>query len=79
MRDALHRGSAISISYRTDYDDSGHYHTVVQYDEYKKAFIVYDSWKGNKHCRNGGVKEEYDDSFYLARARPRFIEIARPA
>lgn len=75
MIEAMKRGSAIAISYRTDYNGSGHFHCVVKYDEEEKKFMAYDSWADNKHCQSRGVKEIYDESFYSTRARPRFIEI----
>lgn len=76
MVEALKRGSAIAISYRTDYDGSGHYHTVVKYDDIAKTFMAYDSWGDNKHCLSHGSKEIYHRTFYATRARPRFIEIS---
>jgi hypothetical protein len=76
MKDALQRGSAIAISYRTDYEGSGHFHCVVKYDERAKQFMAYDSWADNKHCLTRGVKELYAESFYVVRARQRFIEIS---
>lgn len=78
MKSVLRSGSAIALSYLTDYN-TGHFISIVQYDEDKKVFIGYDSWKDNMHCKNGGVKEEYLETFIIFRSRPRFIEIARPA
>lgn len=74
MKAALSRGSAIALSYMTDYG-SGHYICVVGFDGEKGVFIAYDSWAANMHCKRGGVKEEYNSAFFESRARPRFIEI----
>ena len=76
MKADLKNGCALVLSYLTDYD-SGHFITVVQYDEDKKVFRCYDSWKGNKHCKNGGVLEEYPDSFFAERARPTYIAVKK--
>lgn len=75
LRASLRRGAACVISYLTDYR-SGHYITVVQYDEEKKVFRCYDSWSDNKHCARGGILEEYDDEFFKVRARETFIEVS---
>jgi hypothetical protein len=75
MIEALKRGSAIAISYLTDYK-TGHYIAVVKYDEKAKTFMAYDSWSANVHCKNNGSKEWYTEKFFVDRARPRFIEIS---
>lgn len=72
MKESLNRGCAVTISYLTGYN-SGHYISVVNWDG--KKFYAYDSWKDNMHCKKGGVLEEYEPSFFLERARHRFIEI----
>lgn len=74
MKFMLKRGSAVVLSYLTDYE-TGHYITVVKWDDTKEVFICYDSWKGNKHCKNGGVLEEYSRDFFIKRARPRLLEV----
>jgi|GEM_PF-2736201 len=73
---ALEKKRAIVLSYLTDYG-SGHYITVVHRNLAKKTFYSYDSWEKNKHCRFGGVLEEYQDEFFTNRCkeRLRFIEI----
>jgi hypothetical protein len=75
MIEALRRGSAIALSYLTDYN-SGHYIAIVKYDEKARTFMAYDSWAANVHCKNNGVKEWYPEAFIITRARPRFIEIS---
>jgi hypothetical protein len=77
MDASLRRGSANVLSYLTDYG-SGHFHAQTA-RRVNGAFIAYDSWAANQHCKNGGVREEYDASFYIQRcigARMNFIEIA---
>ena len=74
MKEFLMLGSAIVLSYRTDYG-TGHYITVVAYDEDKRHFICYDPWKNNVHCKNRGILEEYPDSFFIERSRPRLMEV----
>lgn len=74
MQYALRLNAALVLSYKTDYG-SGHYITVVRYDEQTDKFLCYDSWDKNKHCKNGGVLEEYSPSFFTERARPRFMEV----
>jgi hypothetical protein len=76
MLKSLQSGASLALSYLTDYN-SGHYQTVVQRRDKQGVFIAYDSWAANKHCKKGGVLEEYDDEFYHARCkdRLRFIEI----
>ena len=74
MKALLKAGSAIVLSYTTDYGAS-HYITVVAYDTNTGEFICYDPWSGNRHCINGGVQERYKDRFFLKRAKNRFIEI----
>lgn len=75
---SLRRKSSNVLSYLTDYG-SGHYHTQTRKIE-GGPFIVYDSWAGNRHCTNGGIREEYDENFYRRRNSPdrlRFIEISK--
>ena len=72
MKKDLNNGSAITLSYLTDYD-SGHYISVVNWDGSK--FYAYDSWANNVHCQKGGVLEEYSPEFFIKRARPRYIEV----
>ncbi len=74
IREFLMTGSAVVLSYLTDYD-TGHYITIVAYDDVKKIFICYDPWKNNQHCKNGGVLEEYPESFFVERSRPRLLEV----
>lgn len=74
IRKFLVSGSAVVLSYLTDYG-TGHYITVVAYDEGKKVFICYDPWGGNQHCKNGGVLEEYPETFFIERSRPRLLEV----
>lgn len=76
MRSMLKTGSAIVLSYQTDYG-SGHYITVVAWDQIKNIFYAYDPWAGNKHCRNGGSLEEYPIQFFTRRSRPRLMEVWR--
>lgn len=71
---ALKRQSAIVFSYLTDYG-TGHFSTIVAYDDIKKVFIIYDPWSGNKHCKRNGVKEEFSEKFIMERSRRRFLEI----
>lgn len=72
----LRSGSAVVLSYLTDYN-SGHYITVVKWDDTKEVFICYDPWKNNQHCNNGGVLEEYSRDFFISRMaeRPRLLEV----
>lgn len=72
MKRDLNNGSAITLSYLTDYN-SGHYISVVNWDGSK--FFAYDSWADNIHCQKGGVLEEYSPEFFIKRARPRYIEV----
>jgi len=72
MKKDLNNGSAITLSYLTDYG-SGHYISVVNWDGSK--FYAYDSWANNVHCQKGGVLEEYSPEFFIKRARPRYIEV----
>ena len=74
IKEALKREHAVIISYLTDYN-TGHYICLVEYDDTKKILIAYDSWSKNKHCQNSGVREPYPESFFVARVRPRFIEV----
>ncbi len=74
MKEFLMNQSAIVLSYLTDYD-TGHYITVVAYNEDKKRFICYDPWKENVHCERRGIMEEYPDSFFIERSRPRLMEV----
>lgn len=74
IKEFLMKGSAVVLSYLTDYG-TGHYITVVAFDDDKKQFICYDPWKGNKHCKNNGVKERYFETFFIERSRPRLLEI----
>lgn len=74
IKQKLKRESAIVLSYSTDYN-TGHYITVVKWDETKKVFICYDSWSKNMHCKNGGVLEEYSADFFIKRSRPRLLEV----
>ena len=76
MKSDLKAGCALVLSYLTDYN-TGHFITVVQYDETKGVFRCYDSWKANKHCKNGGILEEYPDSFFAERARPTYIAVRK--
>jgi len=71
---SLEAGHAIVLSYLTDYG-SGHYITIVGYDANTGEFIVYDPWKGNKHCSRNGNQERYKINFFTARMRPRFMEV----
>jgi hypothetical protein len=77
MIESLKRGSANVLSYLTDYGTT-HYHAQT-YRAMPGVFIAYDSWPGNVHCRNGGIREEYTDNFYRERCanRLRFIEISK--
>lgn len=74
MREFLMTGSAVVLSYLTDYG-TGHYITVVAYDDETKQFICYDPWKGNLHCKHGGVLEKYPASFFIERSRARLMEV----
>jgi hypothetical protein len=74
IKKSLKNGCSIVLSYLTDYN-SGHYITVVQYDDITKSFVCYDSWSDNKHCKNGGKKEIYTEDFFITRARERYIEV----
>ena len=74
IKEFLIKGSAVVLSYLTDYR-TGHYITVVAWDEDKKRFICYDPWKDNQHCENKGILEEYPISFFIERSRPRLLEI----
>ena len=74
MREFLMARSAVVLSYKTDYG-TGHYITVVAYDDEKKVFICYDPWKDNVHCQRRGVMEEYPGSFFIERSRPRLMEV----
>lgn len=78
MADALSRRSAVVFSYLTDYG-TGHYNCAVKHDPDTKMFTTYDSWAANKHCKNGGVKEQMSEAFIKARCknRIRFIEISK--
>lgn len=76
IKQKLKRESAVVLSYSTDYN-TGHYITVVAWDNEKKVFICYDSWAKNMHCKNGGVLEEYSADFFIRRSRPRLLEVWR--
>lgn len=74
IKEFLMKGSAVVLSYKTDYG-TGHYITVVAFDKEKRQFICYDPWKGNKHCKNNGVQERYFETFFIERSRARLLEI----
>ena len=74
IKEFLTNASAVVLSYKTVYG-TGHYITIVAFDNDTKEFICYDPWKGNKHCLNNGIKERYPASFFIERARPRLLEI----
>jgi len=73
---ALTIGHSLVLSYRTDYHNSGHYISVVKVSKDANQFMSYDSWSGNKHAPNKGVKDIHDKQFFLDRVRPRFIEVS---
>ena len=80
MQSALSRGSSLVLSYFTDYR-SGHYHTVTRRSVETGMFVAYDSWPGNQHCKNKGIRELYSAEFYKERCSPsrlRFLEISKP-
>ena len=74
MKEALKQGHACVLSYRTDYG-SGHYICLVAYDPDSKEFVAYDSWPNNIHCLHNGIRERYQETFFISRMRNRFIEI----
>jgi hypothetical protein len=74
---SLKMGRSLVLSYDTD-GGAGHYITVVYYNVRDRVFICYDPWADNKHCKKGGVKEEYPAAFFKARMqghRSRFMEV----
>ena len=70
----LKHGSAVVLSYLTDYG-TGHYITIVGWDDTREVFLCYDPWSKNVHCKNGGILEEYSREFFIKRARPRLFEV----
>lgn len=78
MKKDLDAGCAIVVSYLTDYH-SGHFISLVDYNKEKGVFIAYDSFADNKHCKKGGILEEYPDSFFAERARPTYMRVKENA
>ena len=73
MKSDLNSGKGIELSYKTDYG-GGHYIALVGIDDDK--VFAYDSWGANKHCKKGGVLEEYDLNFFKERCKDRLRYIS---
>lgn len=74
MKKDLDAGCAIVICYQTDYG-MGHYICLVDYKKDSGTFVAYDSFDTNKHCKRGGILEEYPDAFFAERARPFYMRV----